>query len=262
MRLLMCKPKYYQVEYDINPWMADNAWNVNRELAMKQWTRLYETLRAYAHVELIEQHFSLPDMVFTANAGVVRGGDRVLLSNFNTEERSPEEWWFQNWFEKNGYVTIHQTNYAFEGSGDFLSNPNKTENYFGHGFRSNSLAGNYFKTLDHSITFTSVKLTDRRFYHLDTCFCPLDHDKILCYPAAIDGVSLEFISRRKQIIPVSEEEAKKFACNAIVIGKDIFMPECWETANTLSKLGFTPHLFEMSEFIKAGGACRCLVMEI
>src|SRR5205823_5574645 len=32
----------------------------------------------------------------------------------------------------------------------------------------------------------SLELVDERFYHLDTCFCPLDEETAIYYPAAFD----------------------------------------------------------------------------
>ena len=63
-------------------------------------------------------------------------------------------------------------------------------------------------------------------------------------------------------VEVTEEEALTFCCNSIVKDNYVFMPKCDSVAKKLLKKGFTVQQFEMSEFIKSGGACKCLVMYI
>lgn len=41
---LMCKPRYFDVEYVINPWMEGNQGKVDKALAARQWQNLYDTL--------------------------------------------------------------------------------------------------------------------------------------------------------------------------------------------------------------------------
>jgi len=63
------------------------------------------------------------------------------------------------------------------------------------------------------------------------------------------------------VFAVPENEAKHFACNAVVLGKHVIMPaNCPETKNHLEHKGFTVFECDMSEFIKAGGACKCLTL--
>ena len=72
--ILMCSPDFFDVEYEINPWMhVENP--VNVQLARVQWHRLYETYAKVGwEVRLIDPVEHLPDMVFTANGGLVIGG--------------------------------------------------------------------------------------------------------------------------------------------------------------------------------------------
>ncbi|KJH40166.1 hypothetical protein DICVIV_13904 [Dictyocaulus viviparus] len=80
-----------QLSYSINPWM-DIRRSVDRVKAMEQWTTLKTTLEnCGAHVEVMEAEGAelYPDMVFTANAAVVKG-NRVYLANFAHPERKGE----------------------------------------------------------------------------------------------------------------------------------------------------------------------------
>jgi hypothetical protein len=87
-RFLMCAPEHYEVAYEINPWMSTRR-HVDRALALRQWQRLYETLtgKLHAKVDLLEPVRGLPDMVFTANGGIVRKR-LFVLSRFRHRERA------------------------------------------------------------------------------------------------------------------------------------------------------------------------------
>src|SRR5512145_2728489 len=89
-RFLMCPPDLYDVEYVINPWMEGNVHKPSRESAMQQWRGLYELLKKVAEVERIVPAPGLPDMVFTANAGLAVG-TRAILSRFLHRERQGEQ---------------------------------------------------------------------------------------------------------------------------------------------------------------------------
>ncbi len=71
---LMCAPRFFDVQYVINPWMEGNVHGASRPLAAEQWARLHAAVSAHARVELVNPRPGLPDMVFTANAGLVQGG--------------------------------------------------------------------------------------------------------------------------------------------------------------------------------------------
>lgn len=260
--ILMCEPKFFDVSYDINPWMTDNYGKVDKELADQQWHELYDALSCVTNIKLISPHNGLPDMVFTANAGFYKKShDIVYISKFRNKERTEEEDHFISWFILNGYGVCKPT-ITFEGEGDLLKG-NDHIHWFGHGFRSdrrvkNTFPFNEFNNAKH------LEMIDPRFYHLDTCFMPLRREGgVLWYPGAFSEDSQEKIRKntdRKYSIEVTEEEALAFCCNSVVIKNNIFMPKCHSVAFRLEKLGFNVQQFDMSEFLKSGGACKCLVM--
>jgi N-dimethylarginine dimethylaminohydrolase len=92
-RILMCPPKYYGIEYEINPWMSRSRGS-HRETADKQWQALYDTLMTPVS--------GLPDLVFTANAGVIFE-NRFFSSRFRHPERAKESPHFEAWFQAHGY---------------------------------------------------------------------------------------------------------------------------------------------------------------
>ena len=108
----------------------------------------------------------------------------------------------------------------------------------------------------------SVELVDPRFYHIDTCFCPLSDGGAVWFPAAFDEYGQRAIrSHVPSLIDVAEEEAAHFSCNAVVLDQQIVLPEgAPKLVQSLGERGFHCHPLPMSEFLKAGGACKCLTM--
>ena len=103
----MCPPDYYEVAYEINPWMSVKR-KANQEVARKQWGDFYGLLtqELKVEVELLRPAPDLPDLVFTANGGLV-SQNRFIRANFRHKERQPEARFFEDWFRKRKWeVTI------------------------------------------------------------------------------------------------------------------------------------------------------------
>jgi N-dimethylarginine dimethylaminohydrolase len=263
--LLMCRPSFYGIEYQINPWMdVRNA--ADRALALAQWQNLVDRLREHgADVQMVKPQPGLPDMVFTANAGLtVPAAKRVVVSHFRHAERKGEEEWFVKWFAEAGWDVRYPT-VPFEGAGDALvMNGTMGGTLFcGHGFRSDPAWVEEMTDVWDKM-WSMVRLVDPRFYHLDTCFCPLGGADYLIYPAAFDDNSLANVRAfGEKELAVPEDEALRFACNAVVLGKTVVVPSgCPVTEGLLRDAGYAPVAVDVSEFIKAGGACKCLTLEI
>lgn len=260
-QVLMCEPAHFQVEYEINPWMR-RANRVDVAAALDQWRGLRAALEtAGVEVLLVEQRPGVPDMTFTANAGVV-AGRRFLPANFRYEQRKPERSYFIEWFADAGYeiVPVHEPHY-WEGEGDVLDAGNFV--VAGHRFRTD------LRALDHlqhelGAELLRLELVDPRFYHLDTCFCPLTAGVAMWYPPAFSEPSQALIRTRfTELIDVPEKDAVRFACNAVVVDGAVVMNEgCTATGAELAKLGFTVIEAATSEFIKAGGSAKCLALTL
>jgi len=262
---LMCPPTLYDVQYVINPWMEGNINSSSRENATVQWGGLYAALAALAQVDLVEQQAGSPDMVFTANAGLVREG-MVALSRFLHPERQGEEAHFRKWFGDSGlYLRELPRDVPFEGEGDALFEADGSRLWAGHGMRSRESSHAYLRET-WGVEVISLRLVDPRFYHLDTCFCPLFGGYVLYYPEAFDAVSQAEIAARypaEKRIAVSLEDALRFACNAINVGKTILLNEVSLPLSLhLEMLGFRVIQVPLFEFLKAGGAAKCLVLRL
>lgn len=263
-RLLVCSPDYFQIDYEINPWMrCENAVDPGR--AVHQWQALMQVLSqdVGAGLEHMQPVNGLPDMVFTANAGIVVGR-RALVSRFRHPERQREEVYFERWFRRQGYeVVLLDKTIRFEGAGDLLGFP---DTWFG-GYRQRSdiqafpQIGGLFQR-----EIIPLELIDSRFYHLDTCFCPLSGGELLYFPAAFDSYGQAAIAQRiseDRRLAVPEEEAVRFACNSVCVGKHVVIPAgCPITTQWLESRGYQTFSVQLDEFLKSGGAAKCLTLAL
>lgn len=265
IRILMCSPDYYDVDYVINPWMEGNIHKSSRDRAAEQWDKLHFILKDLAAVDLVAPQKGVPDMVFTANAGLVLG-DNVVLSRFYHKERQGEEPFFKAWFEQQGYTVFElPKDLPFEGAGDALLDREGRWLWAGYGFRSELDSHPYLaKWLD--IEVLSLRLMDDRFYHLDTCFCPLADGYLLYYPPAFDAYSNRVIEMRvpeAKRIAVAEADAVNFACNAVNVDRTIVMNQASDDLKQrLANVGFEIIETPLTEFLKAGGAAKCLTLRV
>ena len=263
-RLLVCPPDYFGIEYEINPWMRLSN-RVNHERAVRQWYELARILEkdAGAVLERMTPIPGLPDLVFTANAGIIVGRTAVV-SRFRYPERRPEEVHFENWFRGQGYdVFTIDEELSFEGAGDLLG---FSEYWFG-GYRQRSDI-RVFPILSERFhrEIIPLELVDSRFYHLDTCFCPLSGGELLYFSPAFDRYGQAAIAERvpdELRLTVPEDEALKFACNAVCVGKHVVLPAgCPTTEAWLRMRGYDTHPIQLDEFMKSGGAAKCLTLAL
>lgn len=267
---LMCEPTYFGVSYDINPWMTGNLNNVNREKAAEQFNNLVEKIYELgANVKFVEPHPDFPDQVFTANAGLIVDDETAVVSRFRYKERQGEELIFEQAFKELGYNTVQPAlgkGHYFEGAGDALRGRFDSTLFVGYGHRTDREYADALATYAFGLNVMPLKLIDPRYYHLDTCFCPLDGGHLLMNLQAFDSASLVRLNdvyKTKHIAFVSQESAAMFACNAVSIGKDIILNDITkEDEAQLNEFGYTVHRVDLSEFMKAGGSAKCLTLHI
>jgi len=267
-RYLCCRPTHFGVLYEINPWMHAEV-TVDPERALQQWEGLVATLRAAgATVEEITPDAELPDLVFTANAGIV-SGSTFVPSNFRHPERQPEAARFAEWFADRGSTVEHlPPDLDHEGAGDALPFGADTSAatpilLSGYRFRSDAAATTPLSALTGAIV-RPIELIDERMYHLDLTFCPLDDRRALCAPIGWDRYSTRVVS---SIVPeplwLTDDEALAFSANSVVVDTTIVMPHVApRIGRQLEAWGFDPIAVDVSEFLKAGGACRCLTLAL
>lgn len=268
-RLLLCRPVHFTVAYEINPYMHVEV-HPDPEVALTQHDGLVTSLReAGAEVEFLEPVPGLPDLVFTANAGVVDGG-AFVPSRFRHPERQGETVHDTAWFSARGYrVTPLPGDEPFEGAGDVLP--------FGAGpggggapvlvagYRTRSAVGaqTHLGSLL-GVPVRTVELADERFYHVDLVFCPLDERRALIAPQGLDRYGCRVL---EELVPepvwLTDDEATSFCANSVVVGDVIVMPRCTpRLGRILEAAGLTVAVSPVGEFLKAGGGCRCLTLAL
>lgn len=260
-KFLMCPPNYFDVEYEINPWM-DMKKKINKDLALAQWQDLYELYEDLGvKVYLIKPREGLPDMVFTANVGMAIE-DKVVLSNFRYSERRGERQHFKEWFERHGYTILElPPEIKFESSGAI--------SFYGerflidYGFRTSEVAVEEIEKLL-NVKVIALKLVNSHFYHLDLCFTPLDTRTALYFPPAFSPKGVKVIkSIVEQPIAITVYDAMHFGCNIVVIDDIVVVNEgCKTLHGKLEEIGYEVMEVNLSEFHKSGGGARCLTLEI
>ena len=260
-RVLMCPPDYFGIEYEINPWMSRTR-AVDRRRAMLQWNALRCLLeRCGAAVSCLCPAAGLPDLVFTANAALI-WHDLAVLSRFRHPQRQGEEPLNCRWFSDHGY-RIHRlkSQVSFEGAGDALFCGDTL--FAGYRIRSNIRACQELGELL-ACRVVPLELVQPRYYHLDTCFCPLTVDSAIYYPRAFDEYGRRALRYRiPDLIPLEPSEARRLACNAVVLGKTVITGAgCPRLHRRLRDRGFTTLETTLDEFIKAGGSAKCLTLRL
>jgi lysine-ketoglutarate reductase/saccharopine dehydrogenase-like protein (TIGR00300 family) len=243
--------------------MQGNVGRTIPDVAQKQWEDFYRIISSRADVELIDPAPGLPDMVFTANSGLILDND-VVLSHFAYHQRQPEEPLSKQWFETHSY-NVHNVppDLMFEGAGDALFDSDGRKLWAAYGNRT-SLEAHPFLAAIFNMEVLSLMLTDPRFYHLDTCFLPLPDGYLLYYPEALDtrsnGLIEKTVPAEKRIV-ISNDNAVAFAANAVSVGRTVIMNRCFGgLRNRLESCGFEVIETDLSEFMKAGGSAKCLTL--
>src|ERR1700722_7342810 len=246
-RILMCPPTYYGIEYEINPWMSRSRGS-SPDKARTQWQKLHQTLLGLGvTVELMTPQQGLPDLVFTANAGLVFG-QRFFSARFRHEVRARESPHFDAWFAAHGFAVEHLPEDMFhEGAGDALFCGRTL--YAGYRIRSDVRGHQYLaRVLERQVL--PLELVNPHFYHLDTCFCPLAPGEAIWYPEAFDTYGRRVIETHiPRLLTATEQEAKRFGCNAVVVGKTVVLNSgCERLAAGLGEWGYTTIAVELDEF--------------
>jgi N-dimethylarginine dimethylaminohydrolase len=269
----MCPPDFYGIHYEINPWM-NTARQADHAVAVEQWHALHELLLSIGvNVSLLEPVDGLPDLVFTANAAMIH--DRqALISRFRHPQRQGEEPHFRRWFAEHGFEVVDVPEQfstalrssslrstSFEGAGDALFCGDTL--YAGYRIRSDAAGHQQIGRLL-GVRVIPLELVDTRYYHLDTCFCPLAADEAIWHPSAFDQYGQRAIQEHiPKLITVRDDEARSFACNAVVVGRTVITNAgCDRLHKDLGARGYKPVATPLGEYVKAGGSAKCLTLRL
>ena len=265
-RYLMCEPRYFKVEYSINPWM-DPARPLDQALALAQWNTIVSTYESLGHrVDRIAPVDGLPDMVFAANSGTVVGG-KVLGARFRAPQRAPEADHYRHWFLSHGFRDVVMPTRVNEAEGDFVWTGDLL--LAGTGFRTDPAAhAEAQETL--GVPVVSLSLVDPSYYHLDVALVVLTEATatrrahIAYYPDAFSpGTRSTLRHLYPDAIIATEADAACLGLNAVSDGRNVIVAaEATHLRTELEAHGYTPHPVDISELRKSGGGPKCCTMEI
>jgi len=260
-KILLCPPTFYDIEYEINPWM-----HLENKVDQKKVKEEYEQLKAAykslgADILEIDPVKGLPDMVYAANLGSPFG-NKFAVSNFRYPQRRGESKYAQEYFEKLGFEIISlPPEIFFEGQGDLLSVNGKF--FIGWGKRSNREAKDILNQ-KLGIEFIDFELVDPYYYHLDMSLGILDKETALMKPESFTPEGLAKIRAEfKNIIEVTPEDNKLMACNLVIVDKTVVIGQGISNSlkRNIEKYGFIVKEIPMDEYRKGGGSIKCLTLE-
>jgi len=257
---LLCPPDYFNIDYSINPWMTGEKIDIRK--AKRQWLDLVAAIQnSGGKVRTIIPSKDYPDMVFTANAGIVKN-NTFIISSMKHSERKGESYYFRNWFKKEEYNIVDIIpGVSFEGCGDALVHQDSLIG--GYGYRTDLLAlevaaGTF------GLSLFDLRLVDPRFYHLDTCFCKISDNKAIYYPEAFHKGDIEKLKGAIDLIPIAEDDSRLFMCNSLRVNNTLLIPTNHSSIGKTiqNSLGIKTQTVNVSEFLKSGGSIQCLSLRI
>jgi len=179
-----------------------------------------------------------------------------VIQNVNLNEISTK-----HGLKRINFKVYGDTKYYFEAGGD-CTFTNKDTLFAGYGFRTQKEVYDKVQQLG-NFKIILCELVNDKYYHMDTCFCDLGSNVALWYPKAFSEESRKRMRNEIELIEVSDRDAEHFACNSIAFGKTVIVPKgCDDIRPVLEKRGYQVVYVDLSEFLKGGGACQCLVLKI
>jgi N-dimethylarginine dimethylaminohydrolase len=103
------------------------------------------------------------------------------------------------------------------------------------------------------------------FYHLDTCLCVLSRGEILWYPPAFSEASQRLLRSvvGGDAIEVDDEDAARFAVNAVCIGDEVLLCHASpQLREALEARGYRVRVIALDAFNRSGGAACCLTLRL
>lgn len=235
-----------------------------------------------AETTLLEPNMHLQDQVFTADASLSlvtkQGQDITLISSMTHPLRLQEVQIHRQKIEELFPERIIDMNpFPSEGSGDNLYDPFR--NLFWSGYvdrpsserpaegRSDRRAHAFLSKIT-GVDVISLQV-QRPFFHIDTTLAALPLGHILAFPQGMTQDSYHKLYDKaftpfgldptEYLIEVTEEEALKYSCNLIYVGRKVLMTECGERLpRLLQEKGYEVFTTNVSCFIQAGGGPHCL----
>jgi N-dimethylarginine dimethylaminohydrolase len=112
----------------------------------------------------------------------------------------------------------------------------------------------------------ALELATERFYHLDTCFCPLPGGEVLYYPPAFTPAAQAAIKDHVAphlLLEATDEDAARFCVNAVAFDRTIIMAEAADDLRArLTERGYRVIEVDLAPFILSGGGAYCMTLRL
>ncbi|MCD0484551.1 arginine deiminase-related protein [Streptacidiphilus sp. ASG 303] len=256
--LLVSDASHFRVDYAINPYM-DTAVQPDTEAALAEHQAIVAAhLTAGRKVEYLPSAPECPDMVFTANAAVVRG-DRAVLGCPPPERRN-EVPYFREWLADRGFEVVGAP-HAFSGQGDALACGDLLLAAYGQRTDVRMLPL-LARELEYEVV--PLRTAGPRWYDLDLAVAVVSPDILAYCPEALEARSQRTLRRLgPDLVEVSAEEAARFALNLVSDGTTVTMTRgAPRLAAALRDRGLEVVELGTSELAKGGGGIRCTALTL
>lgn len=256
--LLVSDADHFRVDFEINPYMSTHD-QPDRLAARAEHAGIVRAHRtAGRRGEWLPSAPDCPDMVFTANAGLVCGG-QVVLARLPGPRR-PETPHHRAWFESRGY-TVVDAPYDFSGQGDAL--PCGPLLLAGSGHRTDARMHPFLADrLGYQVV--SLRTVGPLWYDLDLALGVVAPDLLLWCPEAFEpGSRARIRALGPELVEVAECDARRFALNLVSDGRTVTMTDrAPRVAAELRDRGLTVLELPTTQLAKGGGGVRCTALTL
>lgn len=262
----------------------------NHAIMQAEWQKFHDILQSKGvDIILMEPSKGLPDQVFSAdhsfscvlysrtNQQLLQQKAVTILSRLAHPNRGEEVRLFAEFMAElrrnlsmRSLVQqrdIYQSENYLEGCGDNVIDPCRGIIISGYGLR------NVKASLEmlHRVTGLPVYgvACKKPFFHVDTFFSALPNGYVMyapdvMYPESVAALEAALFKGHPELkeqyaIPVSAEDAYRFACNAVIIGKNVMMQECSDALKSALRqrgLDVTYTTADIANY--AGGGLHCM----
>ena len=262
-----------------NPYLAKNSEKVNRKLAMEQHRNVVKHLTRNVNYVVEKTDDIVPDIVFIANGGLSlpRLPEPVnVLPWMKFEQRRNELKYLKEIYDDLHIKTIEfpgNLHAPYEGVAESKWFNNGTLLVMGYGYRSTKETVHKMRSLLHDIytsynveppKIISFHLQSFHYYHLDIAMLGISESECIIHKDAIKPKDLARLNLYIGTIHVFDCD-DKFCLNAVMDGENIITHKLVhnETKSTLESMtGRNVIQCDVSEFEKAGGGVRCIILDI
>ena len=256
--LLVSDAIHFRVDYEINPYMHTET-QPDQATAVAEHEAIVAAHRAAGRrVAHLPSAPECPDMVFPANAALVRG-NRAVLGDL-PPERKAERPYFQEWLIGHGFDII-EAPFPFSGQGDALAIGDVV--LAGYGQRTDR---RMHDVLAQELGYQVVPLrtVSPCWYDLDLAVAVIDSQTLAYCPDALDEPSRRRLRELgMHLIEVSVAEAARVALNLISDGDTVTMSRgAPRLAATLRARGLRVVELTTTELAKGGGGVRCTALTL